>query len=364
MLHKVYVDRSVSEDAVVKRLRLRLNKPFQIIEDSETVYTEVNHSDDPVGAGKQVLFLTRNRGAFIRPCPGTRDYICCDYMILHIGTYCTMDCAYCVLQGYFHPPVLQLFINQDDMTTELQQAFSEKTFRRIGTGEFTDSLIWETWTDMARELVIRFGTQSHMMLELKTKSVFVDNLKGLPHHRRTVVSWSLNTPSMIHANERGTAGLEARIQAAEKCQTWGYPLGFHFDPLILYDGCESEYEGVVNRLFSKIDPDNVVWISLGSFRFPRDLKPLIERRFPTSKIVYGEFVAGMDGKQRYFKPLRIRLYQKLIEYIQRYAPETTIYFCMEDDQVWKQVMGFTPDEKGGLGRILDESAIRVCGLKR
>lgn len=364
MLRKVYVDRSVSDDPAVEHILRRLDKPFEIVEDSKTVYSEVNRSDDPVAEGKQVLFLTRNRGAFIRPCPGTKDYTCCDYMVLHIGTYCTMDCAYCVLQGYFHPPVLQLFVNQDDMKTELQHAFSEKTFRRIGTGEFTDSLIWEAWTDMARELVVRFGTQNHMVLELKTKSVSVDKLKDVPHHRKTVVSWSLNTPSMIQSNERGTAGLDARIHAAEKCQAWGYPLGFHFDPLILYDGCESEYGEVVDRLFSKIDPDNVVWISLGSFRFPGSLKPLIERRFPASRIVYGEFVAGMDGKQRYFKPLRIRLYHELIERIQRYAPETTLYFCMEDDQVWERVMGFTPDEKGGLGRILDESAIRVCRLKQ
>ncbi|OQY57486.1 MAG: hypothetical protein B6245_16810, partial [Desulfobacteraceae bacterium 4572_88] len=53
---------------------------------------------------------------------------------------------------------------------------------------------------------------------------------------------------------------------------------------------------------------DVVWISLGTFRFMPSLKPIIQDRFPDSKIIYGEFIPGLDGKMRYFKPLRIRLY--------------------------------------------------------
>jgi len=36
---------------------------------------------------------------------------------------------------------------------------------------------------------------------------------------------------------------------------------------------------------------------------------------------------------------------------------------MEDDEVWEKVMGFIPAEKGGLSAMLDESAIRHCGLR-
>ena len=47
-------------------------------------------------------------------------------------------------------------------------------------------------------------------------------------------------------------------------------------------------------------------------------------------------------KMRYFKPLRIRIYQKIVTAIRKYAPELTVYFCMEDDEVWEQVMGYLP----------------------
>jgi hypothetical protein len=35
---------------------------------------------------------------------------------------------------------------------------------------------------------------------------------------------------------------------------------------------------------------------------------------------------------------------------------------MEDDQVWTQSMGFTPQSRGGLPAMLDESARRHCDL--
>ena len=133
---------------------------------------------------------------------------------------------------------------------------------------------------------------------------------------------------------------------------------------MIYDGCEVEYERVIKRLFASVSAENIVWISLGTFRFMSSLKPLIRNRFPKSKIIYGEFITGLDGKMRYFKPLRLELYQKIISCIRRYAPDVFIYFCMEDDEVWRQAMGYTPDERGGLAKMLDEQAAEHCGVRK
>ena len=104
----------------------RLNIPFQVVESSEEVYNTVSNDDMPVEKGKKILFLTRNKGKFVRQCPGTDYYTCCDYMILHIGTFCTMDCSYCILQSYFHPPLLQFYVNHQDLDDSLDQLFLKK----------------------------------------------------------------------------------------------------------------------------------------------------------------------------------------------------------------------------------------------
>ncbi len=359
---KLYVDQDVARSPEVISFQSRLNMSAVIVQNVKEVFRLISSSDDPVKKSKTILFLTRNNGAFIKPCPGTSYYTCCGYKILHIGTFCIMDCSYCILQSYFHPPLLQYFVNHEDLVTQLHRLFLEKKRCRIGTGEFTDSMIWEMWTDLSSLLIPEFSKQSHCVLELKTKTTAIERLKTLNHNKKTIVSWSLNTTKVIKSEERGTASLDARLQAAVKCQAWGYPLAFHFDPMVIYDGCEDDYKKVVKKLFSSVSKDNIVWISLGTFRFMPALKPIIEKRFPDSKIVYGEFIRGIDGKMRYFKPLRIKLYKKMVSWIREFAPDMVIYFCMEDDEVWKKSMGFVPDDYGGLANMLDQSAILHCNL--
>jgi len=359
---QLYVDRSVADHPQVSAIADRIKLSPVIVDNAGEVYGRIEDCIDPIAAAKRILYLTANRGGFIRKCPGTRNYTCCDYMILHIGTFCILDCAYCILQSYFHPPVLQYFVNHQQMFEELDAFFAERRHRRIGTGEYTDSMIWELWTDLSERLVPVFAGQSYTVLELKTKTAYIQNLRNLPHNRRTIISWSMNTPAIIRRNERGTASLEARLEAASKCQQWGYPLGFHFDPIVDYPGALQDYRMVVDRIFDRIHPDNIVWISLGTLRFMPDLKSIVQSRFPESKMIYGEFISGLDGKARYLKQIRTDIYSGLWEAIHRRSGDVTVYFCMESEAVWQKIFGFTTDQFGGLAHMLDESAVSKCHL--
>ncbi|MBI9076488.1 MAG: DNA photolyase [Desulfatibacillum sp.] len=360
-VHTLYVDQDVRDfDTVQPILDHFKGVPCHIVDGPTPVFRRVASAKDPISAAKEILYLTRNKGAFVRKCPGTREYTCCGYQILHIGTFCTMDCSYCVLQAYFHPPVLQFFVNHRELFDELDQVLDSRNpeIRRIGTGEFTDSMIWEPWSGLSHKLVERFGRQDHAVLELKSKTVNIRGLDQLDHNRKTIMAWSVNTPEIIATQERNTAPLQARLAAAAKCEAWGYPLAFHFDPMVIYPGCEQDYVKVVEQIFEHVSPENVAWISLGTFRFMPDLKAIIETRFENSKIVYGEFVPGLDNKMRYFKPLRIKLFQAMAAALKKHAPQTTAYFCMEDEEVWRKSFQITPD----LPALLDHSAQRVCGI--
>jgi spore photoproduct lyase len=361
-IRQLYVDAQVVRHPIAMDFVRRLGLKANVVTDLSALYNLAKETGDPWGRGKEVLLLTRNKGPFLKACPGTREYICCGYQILHIGSYCTMDCAYCILQSYFHPPILQYFVNHEDLLAELDGAFDQPGIHRMGTGEFTDSLIWEQWSDLTPRLIDKFASQSRAVLELKTKTTAIERLKGLSHNKKTILAWSLNTPRVIAHQERGTASLKARLRAAARCQAWGYPLAFHFDPMVIYPGCEGEYRQVLEELFSTVTPNEVVWISMGTFRFMPALKPVIEQRFPQSKIVYGEFIPGLDGKMRYFKPLRTALYRFMAQTIMELAPGVTLYLCMEDEQVWIQSMGFAPQARGGVPAMLDESARRCCAI--
>ncbi|MDL2275352.1 DNA photolyase [Desulfosarcina sp. OttesenSCG-928-G10] len=362
-INRLFVDSRVRSHPETLRIIKKISLAPEYVDDPVPIYNWVNGATDPVRLGKSVLYLTQNKGGFLKACPGTREYVCCDYQILHVASFCTMDCAYCILQTYFHPPLLHFFVNLENLETELDDLFKKQAIVRVGTGEFTDSLIWEDWTDLTDFLVDRFSRQDRAVLELKTKTVNISRLKHLDHRRRTILAWSLNSPFVIRHEERHTTPLAARLAAAAQCQEWGYPLAFHFDPLVIYPDCEADYHQVVKQIFERISPDSIVWISIGAFRFMPALKPVIIRRFPDSMLPYGEFVTGLDNKMRYFKPLRIALYRKMVSWIKDIAPQVTVYCCMEDADVWEKALGLQISENHELGALLDQSAERVCGVR-
>lgn len=299
--------------------------------------------------------ILEHRGRFLKPCPGTQRYICCGYWILHLGTGCPMGCTYCILQAYLDDPRPRIFGNMEQGLEEALQEIGRYPERiyRVGTGEFMDSLALDPKARFSEMLLPRFSKVRNAVLELKTKTTHIHRLLSLPQRNRIIVSWSLNSPSMADTEERGAPAVIQRIQAAQRCQEAGFVVGFHFDPLIWHDGWEQGYEETVSLLRRHIDPGGVIWVSMGSLRFMPMLKAIIRRRHPQSRILNGEFIRGLDGKMRYFKPIRIELYQRLRELLEAWHPDLGLYLCMESDEVWQRSMGWSPGSSEGLSRYLD-----------
>ena len=82
------------------------------------------------------------------------------------------------------------------------------------------------------------------------------------------------------------------------------------------------------------------------------LKGIMQTRFPGSSLASAEWIRGMDGKLRYFKPRRIEIYKTVVEMIRRISPHVTLYLCMESPEVWQQVFGLVTD-RNSVCRMLD-----------
>ena len=313
---------------------------------------------------KETLRLLPFRGEFLKPCPGTREYICCGYQILHAGTNCPLDCSYCILQAYFNQPELRVFVNLESKLDQIGDYIDknpEKVFR-IGTGEFTDSLALEPILGWSRILFPFLSTKMNAVLELKTKTEQVDGLLSSPWRDRIIVSWSLNSPSIAAKEEKGAPSIRKRLQAARRCQDEGFVVGFHFDPLIEHQGWKSEYRRTVDMMVDLINPNGIIWISLGCLRYMPLLKKVIRKRHPGSRILDGEFILGFDGKMRYFKPIRIAMYTFMSEILNQWHDDLGIYLCMESDEIWQRGLGWSPENSEGLSRYLDQRATKVFGM--
>lgn len=333
---KIYIERSVAD----KETTLQIISKFAGI--------PVHYVDDPRNehGEKNSLFIGKNMGSFIKRCPGARNYICCNYYIINLYNNCPLECSYCILQDYINNSFVTIYVNVEDMLNEVGNILSKnkETFYRIGTGELGDSLALDGITEYSRTIISFFARQKNALLELKTKTDMVGNLLDIEHNSRTVVSWSINPEKLIKEEEPKTAPLEQRLIAARLCQRAGYFLGIHFDPLIVYPGWEDDYRDIIMRIYQYIDPKGIMWISLGTLRYPPGLRAVIRDRFPESRIVTGEFINGNDGKMRYIKAIRKDIYSKIISYIKRYDSDPFIYLCMESKDMWQRTIGWRPED--------------------
>lgn len=349
--NQVFVEREVAHSVIVQKvLRTLSGVPVHLIDSVEHLRRRAKKLSPTIAVGKKTLVLARHRGSFFKYCPasqtrGGKTNVCCNYFVVNFASNCHMECSYCYLQSYLNFPYMLVYANSEDLFAEIKAVLSgsPQSFFRIGTGELADSLALDPLTGYAQKLVKFFSEFQNAVLELKTKTDCVKGLLSLKHRGKTVVSWSMNTPFIQKTEEHKTASVKHRLIGAQQCVDAGYKVGFHFDPLIYYPDWEKDYHALVNQIFDRLPSEAIAWFSIGGLRMSPQLKDKMRSRFPNSFLPLGELVPSADGKLRYLKQIRTKMYLKMLEWLrERSSPSTGIYACMERPEVWSRLFGSSP----------------------
>lgn len=285
------------------------------------------------------LFIHREKYDFLKPCPCSCGSAGCGYNLVNLGFGCRFECEYCFLQQYQNLHAVLLPANVDEFLAKIDQAhFRTGPFDRprIGSGEFTDSLVFDDITQYSAQLVPFFRKRPQWQFEFKTKSTNIGGLLQVGGCENVVVSWSVNAAPITEKAEHFTPKLTARLQAACEVARAGYRLGFHFDPVVIYEGYRQDYARVVQEMSDTLPHDKIAWISVGTLRFSRELKKQIETRFVQNTILDGEFLLDFDGKMRYSAAQRVEAYQFLVPLLRKTFPQAVVYLCMEDPHISRQ----------------------------
>ncbi|NQT29906.1 MAG: DNA photolyase [Candidatus Saganbacteria bacterium] len=286
---------------------------------------------------KHIKYINKVKRPIIGPCPCAVDHLSCGYVVISHILGCPYNCTYCFLHTFYGKDEIVVYNNERDILAQLSRYLaSAKKPLRVGTGQYSDSLAMPEAVSLGVKLVNFFAEQDQHIFELKTKSALVDKLLDLEHKGRTVVAWSVNPQNIAKSEELGAPGLTERIQGAKKCCQAGYPVAFHFDPIIFYPDWDKDYREVVDLIFSEVDPQYIAWISLGALRYAPELKSIIAKHFPHSRIISDKSTRGEDGKMRYPESTRIEIFKKMNQLIRAHSKDVYLYLCMENIEVWKR----------------------------
>ena len=331
----IYIETSVKDTPLAQRVRAAFAQADFKETDGKTQVGSPHFSKR-----LDTLLIHREKYDFLKPCPCSCGSAGCGYNLVNLGFGCRFECEYCFLQQYQNLHAVLLPANVEEFLAKIDGAkFRAGLFDRprIGSGEFTDSLVFDDLTQYSAQIVPFFRARPHLQFEFKTKSTNIGGLLAAGGCENVVAAWSVNAGPITQDVEHFTPNLTARLQAACEVVRAGYRLGFHFDPVVIYEGYQQDYARTVQEMADTLPHDKIAWISVGTLRFSRELKKRIEMRFTKNRILDGEFLLDFDGKMRYSQAQRIEAYQFLVPLLRRTFPHAVVYLCMEDPAVASKI---------------------------
>tara|TARA_B100000959_G_C14986055_1_gene625658 strand:- start:2917 stop:4245 length:1329 start_codon:yes stop_codon:yes gene_type:complete len=291
----------------------------------------------PVKPPKRDLRILETDHTVLGWCPvASPKTACCNLLTLDAVQGCGLGCTYCSIQTFYDERKVGV---DGNLAKKLAQINLDSSKRyHIGSGQSSDSLllgdrqgILSAQLDFARK-------NPNIVYEFKTKSTNVKALLQADLPKNIFISWSMNTPAIIHAEEHGTASLDDRIGAARRIADCGVKVGFHFHPVIRYEGYLEDYPKLVARLISEFAPEEIAFVSMGTLTW---IKPAI-KSLRLRGIQSGVLQMQMNeaaGKMSYPMHIKEEMFTMLWHAFAPWWEKVFFYFCMEDKKLWDSVMG-------------------------
>jgi len=282
------------------------------------------------------------KGSIMGQCPVASEKTrCCNLKTLDAVQQCGFDCSYCSIQSFYHGNQVRFIKNLMSHLGALELD-PDKSYH-IGTGQSSDSLMWGNRFGLLDSLSGFALDHQNVILEMKSKSARIDYFLNNRPPANMIFTWSLNTPAVIHHEEKGTASLEKRLESARKLADQGSPVGFHFHPMVWYEGCQADYLSLVNRLTETFRPEEVVMVSLGTLTFIKPVLKRIRERMPDSSVLQMP-MKECAGKLSYPFEIKKELFSSLYQaFPESWKASVFFYMCMEEIDLWQPVFGRSYD---------------------
>lgn len=333
MWNEIYVEEKVQSYPRVQEMLKKLKKAPIIID----------RYDDLWGRAKKPylqkrdslnLFIARKEGQLIKEAPdayGKKGEP--HYYFIHAYN-CIYECQYCYLQGYFTTPDIVLFVNHEEIISQMEDALAKNPNQNVWfhAGEFSDSLALSHLTNELPLYRDFLAKNPRAIIELRTKSVNTRELLKLEPLPNLIVSFSLSPKEMAKKVDLKTPSTESRLEAMKTLSEKGFSLGAHFDPIIFEDNFKDHYQDLLSSLAGLDLISKIHYLSLGVVRYTKEVYREVERNYPDSVLHTGPVIKSFDGKVRYHRPMRMWILNTVKELCLNHGmPSDKIYLCMEED---------------------------------
>lgn len=293
MIETIYIEQSVFDHPRSKAIRARFSQA-RVIECQR--YSEVFNpkaQNFRLQKRQPSLILAEKFKHFVLEAPlsysiGSQR----NYYFSHMLN-CIYDCRYCFLQGMYRSANYVLFVNYEAFDAAIEEtACQADEPAYFFSGYDCDSLALEPVTGFIKHVLPLFRKLDNAWLELRTKSTQIRGLLDVEAMSNCIVAFSLTPEILAEAIEHKAPPLAKRLDALEKLQRAGWPIGLRFDPVIYCDNYQLLYEAFFEQVFARIDLQLLHSVSLGVFRVPQAYYRNMVKLYPEEKLFAGPLSAS------------------------------------------------------------------------
>ena len=237
---------------------------------------------------------------------------------------CVYDCEYCYLQGVYSSGNIVIFVDIEKVFEEVEELYNKLKSLYLCVSYDTDLLAIENICSFSEKWYHFIKDKKDLKIELRTKSANIDKFLNLDVLDNFIIAFTLSPKDIALKNEKYTASFKNRVKAIKELQNKGWKVRICIDPLIYTDNFEKNYSEMIEYLFSEIDKNKVIDVSIGVFRTSKEYLKKMRNQNKKSEILYYPFEC-IDGVYTYSDKLKSYMIDFIKEKFLKYINIERIY---------------------------------------
>ena len=124
-------------------------------------------------------------------------------------------------------------------------------------------------------------------------------------HDNYILSWTFSPQSVIDKYEHRTPSLKVRVAAAKKVAQAGWSVRVNFDPILCFEGWESEYGQMAKYVVDELGEGAIRDVSIGPFRMNKEY--LKNARNRASEVLFRGLEQDGEGVYTYSTQIKVEI---------------------------------------------------------
>ena len=244
---------------------------------------------------------------------------------------CLYNCSYCFLQGMYSSANIVVFVNEIDMQDAVKNEIVKRVHKEqplmLSISYNTDLMAFENILPITKNWIQFAKLNLDLNLEIRTKSSLYHSIKDIEPSDQIVLAWTLSPDKVVRKYELNTSPLSKRISAIKSALKDGWKVRLCFDPILYYNNWENDYLELFNKVKSSLNLDQVLDITVGTFRMSNDYFNRIRKSKPNSGLFYQNYknengIVSIDSKKKN------SIFKLVSDNFSNYLPQNKIHYSI------------------------------------